>query len=71
MAAAPSGRRRLGTPFDLDVTLAFCGGFTVCDRTEACGAFQCYGRMIFGITLKATVSFTGAETTVALRRNFF
>lgn len=47
------------------------GGFIVGDRTEAFSAFQNYGRMVFGITLSATVSFTGAETLAELRRNFF
>lgn len=64
-------RRRLGTLFDLDVTLVLGGGFIVGDRTEAFSAFHNYGRMVFGITLNATVSFTGAETLAELRRDFF
>ncbi len=47
------------------------GGFIVGDRTEAFSAFQNYGRLVFGITLNATVSFTGAESLAELRRNFF
>lgn len=47
------------------------GGFIVGDRTEAFSAFQNYGRLVFGISLNATVSFTGAESLAELRRNFF
>ena len=47
------------------------GGFIVGDRTESSLAFQTFGRLVFGISLNATVSFTGAETLAELRRNFF
>ncbi|MCR9092798.1 MAG: hypothetical protein NXI30_01150 [bacterium] len=47
------------------------GGFIVGDRNESFIEFQKYGRFVFGITLNATVSFTGAESLAELRRNFF
>ncbi|MEM9174968.1 MAG: hypothetical protein AAGC67_07015 [Myxococcota bacterium] len=47
------------------------GGFIVGDRTESFIEFQQYGRLVFGISLNATISFTGAESLAELRRNFF
>lgn len=79
-------RRNLGTnefletraaTIDLDVLLPternviLGGGFIVGKREEAPAGFQNFGRMIFGIRLEATVSFTGAESLVELRRTLF
>lgn len=47
------------------------GGFIIGDRTESFIDFQQYGRTVFGISLNATISFTGAESLAELRRNFF
>ena len=47
------------------------GGFIIGDRTESFIDFQQFGRTVFGISLNATISFTGAESLAELRRNFF
>ena len=58
-----------GNPGFLDKSRG--GGFVVGKRNESFIEFQNYGRLVFGITLNATVSFTGAESLAELRRNFF
>ncbi len=56
-------------PTDRNVILG--GGLVLGNREESFIEFQKYGRFVFGITLNATVSFTGAESLAELRRNFF